>query len=41
MIKVEDALIDKEIEDMQRRYGKVSNPEKVEKTTLYLVILWN
>jgi trigger factor len=34
MIKVEDALIDKEIEDMQRRYGKVTNPEQVEKNDL-------
>jgi trigger factor len=34
MIKVEDALIDKEIEDMQRRYGKVNNPEQVEKNDL-------
>lgn len=34
MIKVEDTLIDKEIEDMQRRYGKVSNPEKVEQNDL-------
>ena len=34
MIKVEDALIDKEIEDMQRRYGKVTNPEQIEKNDL-------
>jgi trigger factor len=34
MIKVEEALIDKEIEDMQRRYGKVTNPEQVEKNDL-------
>lgn len=34
IIKVEDTLIDKEIEDMQRRYGKVSNPDKVEKNDL-------
>lgn len=34
MIKVEDALVDKEIEDMQRRYGKATNPEKVEKNDL-------
>jgi trigger factor len=34
MIKVEDTLVDKEIEDMQRRYGKVSNPERVEKNDL-------
>jgi trigger factor len=34
MIKVEDALVDKEIEDMQRRYGKVTNPEQVEKNDL-------
>lgn len=34
VIKVEDALVDKEIEDMQRRYGKVSNPESVEKNDL-------
>jgi len=34
MIKVEDALVDKEIEDMQRRYGKVTNPEQVEKNDI-------
>ena len=34
LIKVEDNLVDKEIEDMQRRYGKVSNPETVEKNDL-------
>lgn len=34
MVKVEDALVDKEIEDMQRRYGKVTNPEQVEKNDL-------
>ncbi len=34
MIKVEDALIDKEIEDMQRRYGKVNHPDHVEKNDL-------
>ena len=34
MIKVEDSLVDKEIEDMQRRYGKVSNPEQIEKNDL-------
>ncbi len=34
MIKVEDALVDKEIEDMQRRYGKATNPEQVEKNDL-------
>lgn len=34
MIKVEDALVDKEIEDMQRRYGKVTHPEQVEKNDL-------
>ena len=30
IIKVEDALVDKEIEDMQRRYGKATNPELIE-----------
>ncbi len=30
MIKVDDTMVDKEIEEMQRRYGKVSNPEKAE-----------
>jgi trigger factor len=34
MIKVEDALVDKEIEDMQRRYGKATHPEQVEKNDL-------
>jgi trigger factor len=34
MIKVDDSLIDKEIEDMQRRYGKVSHPDSVEKNDL-------
>ena len=34
MIKVEDDLINKEIADMQRRYGKISSPEKVEKNDL-------
>jgi trigger factor len=40
MIKVEDALIDKEIEDMQRRYGKVTNPEQVEKNDLVILLSW-
>jgi trigger factor len=34
MIKVEDALVDKEIEDMQRRYGKVNHPDQIEKNDL-------
>jgi trigger factor len=34
IIKVEDALVDKEIEDMQRRYGKATNPELIEKNDL-------
>jgi trigger factor len=34
IIKIEEDLIDKEIADMQRRYGKISNPEKVEKNDL-------
>jgi trigger factor len=34
IIKVEDALVDKEIEDMQRRYGKATNPDQVEKNDL-------
>ncbi len=34
IIKTDDALVDKEIEDMQRRYGKVSYPEKAERGDL-------
>jgi trigger factor len=34
MIKVEHALVDKEIEDMQRRYGKVNHPDQIEKNDL-------
>ena len=34
LIKVEDSLVDKEIADMQRRYGKANNPETVQKNDL-------